>query len=483
MGKTKIYSIHDLKDSWRMILLLIVVNIAIAFLIAKIHLLVSPIILILVIGIPFIVISFKDYRWAFYGGFLLTCFGFYFERLIPADIPYGVFCDLLFATSFISLLFNSREREWKEKITHPITIGYFLIFVYQFLQVFNPNAVSLWPWIYSQRTLVMPLLLLVCIAMLRKESGMKLFLILWIGIGIMAGVYGLYQEFFGLAGFELNWVLADPLRYGLYYILGHMRVFSFLSDPSAFGVFMAATALACFALMLGPISGMKKIILGAGSLIMLGAMLYSGTRTAYAMVAVGIFFMTLISIRKRRTLVFAVLGATIFIALIYGPFYSPAINRFRSAFKPHKDASMEVRDVKRMKFRSYIHDHPIGGGLNTTGSSGVRFSPGHPLATGVDADSGYLRTALEQGWIGLAVLLIFFFVAMKRGISNYFALEDSRLQHYNLAYLVPFFATSVANFTQHAVLYKPMYIVIIAAFAVIINLETFESKKLNYPIV
>lgn len=466
-----------------MILLLILINVGIAFLIAKIHLLVSPVILILVIGLPFLVISFKDYRWPFYAGFLLTCFGFYFERLIPAEIPYGVFCDLLFLTSFISLLFNSRETDWKKKAVHPITIGYFLIFVYQFLQVFNPNAVSLWPWIYTQRTVVMPLLLLVCIAMLRRETGMKLFLKLWIGVGIMAGVYGVYQEFFGLAGFEMNWVLADPLRYGLYYILGHMRVFSFLSDPSAFGVFMAATSLACFALMLGSLSFPKKIVLGIGSLIMLAAMLYSGTRTAYAMVAVGIFFMTLISIRKRSTLIFAVTGAAIFVGVIFGPFYSPAINRFRSAFKPHKDASMEVRDVKRLRFRSYIHDHPIGGGLNTTGSSGLRFSPGHPLATGIDADSGYLRTALEQGWIGLSILLIFFFVVMQRGVSNYFALDDPTLQHYNLAYVVPFFATSVANFTQHAVLYKPMYIIIIAAFAVIINLESFESKKLNSPIV
>src|SRR5688572_13089432 len=254
MGKSKIDTIHTLKDNWRMMLLLVLVNVGIAFLIAR-NLIVSPIILTLAIGLPFVIISFNDYRWAFYGALFLTCIGFYLERLIPVDLPYGVICDILFFIAFVSLLFNSNETEWRKKISHPITIGYFLIFGYQVLQVFNPNAVSLEPWLYSLRTLIMPLILLICIAMLEKESGMKLFLKVWIGIGTLAGIYGLYQEFFGLAGFEWNWVVADPLRYGLYYILGHMRIFSFLSDPSAYGVFMAATSLCCFALMLGPLSG------------------------------------------------------------------------------------------------------------------------------------------------------------------------------------------------------------------------------------
>lgn len=460
-----------------MILLLLIVNVGIAFLIAKINLLVSPVVLAAVVGVPFLIISLNDYRWAFYGGLFVTCIGFYLERLIPVNLYYGVICDVLFSISFISLLFNNKEKKWKEKVSHPITIGYFLMFGYQLLQILNPNAVSIVPWLYSLRTLIMPLMLLVCIALLKDEFGMKLFLKVWISIGTLAGLYGLYQEFFGLPAFEWNWVEADPLRFGLYYILGHMRVFSFLSDPSAFGVFMAATSLACFALMLGPTSWFKKISLGMATLIMLPAMLYSGTRTAYAMVAVGVFFMVLISIRKRVTLIFAIVGAISFLAILFGPFHGREIRRFRSAFKPEQDASMEVRDVKRLMFRSYIHAHPIGGGLNTTGSTGPRLSPGHPLATGVDADSGYLRIALEQGWIGLIILLVFFFFVMQRGINNYFMLDNTKFQHYNLAFVAPMFATTVANFTQHAIWYKPTYIMILAAFAVIINLESLEPKK------
>ena len=140
---------------------------------------------------------------------------------------------------------------------------------------------------------------------------------------------------------------------------------------------------------------------------------------------------------------------------------------------------MSVRDKKRIQLQKYVQTHPIGGGLNTVGQNGRRYSPGHTLAEVGDADSGYLLTALEMGWVGLIIGLSFFFAVMLKGINNYFSMRDPLLKTINLVYIVPFLALSVAHFTQDAMFQKPVYLVIIATYAVVITLPTFAKKSLN----
>lgn len=465
----------SLKDSWLLLLLLVLASLGIAFLVARIDIIISPVIIFLVIGIAFTTLIFADYRWGFYAGIVLTSVMFYFERLIPFGVPYGVACDLLFFVSFLSLVFNQKEMSWREYMAHPITLGYFLLFLYQIFQVFNPNAVSLSGWLLSLRSLTFPLIMLTSLGIVARVSGLKLLVRMWLVIATLAACYAIYQEIFSLTGFEMRWVTADPVRYQLYFILGHMRKFSFLSDPSAFGVFMAYSALAAFSLLFAPLPLGRKLIIGVSFILMVLAMLYSGTRTAYAMLAIGIVFFILISIRKKVTFVVSFILILAFLLVMFGPFYNRYVNRLRSAFRPSEDASMEVRDVKRIKWQSYVVNHPIGGGLNTTGSAGVKYAAGHELAGGWDPDSGYLRVALEQGWIGFSLLMIFFLMVMVKGIDNYFNLRDPMLQTLNLTFLIPFFAVSVGNFTQNAILYKPLYLIVIASYAVIITIRKFEK--------
>lgn len=464
-----------IKDSWILTVFLILISLSISFLVARVSIIISPLIIIGVLGIGFTALILYDFRVAFYAGIVLTSTMFYLERVIPVAIPYGVLTDLLFLMSFISLLFNRRYQTWKSFLGHPITLGYLVIFIFQIFQVFNPNAVSLTPWLLSLRTLIFPLVLLTALALADDVSNIKMLLKIWIGIAFFAAVYAIYQEIFGLTGFEMNWVTADPVRFGLYYIMGHMRKFSFLSDPSAFGVFMAYSALASFCFIFSPVSLTKKLLLSLAFVLMIFAMLYSGTRTAYAMLIIGVVFFTLITIRKKTTFIAAFLLIMGFLMIMFGPFYNRYVNRLRTAFRPSEDASMEVRDVKRVMWQPYILNHPMGGGINTTGSTGVKYSAGHELAGGWDPDSGYLRVALEQGWIGFILLMSFFFMVMVKGIDNYFRLHDPMLQSINLAFLVPFFAVTVGNFTQNAVLYKPLYLFVIATYSVLICIPKLDK--------
>jgi len=139
---------------------------------------------------------------------------------------------------------------------------------------------------------------------------------------------------------------------------------------------------------------------------------------------------------------------------------------------------MEVRDVKRIRLQTYVRSHPIGGGIFTTGLAGLRLSSGHELATGWDADSGYLQTALETGWIGLALELLFFFSIMVIGINNYYGVNDPKVAMINLVFLTSFFAVTVAQYTQNCMPYKPLFVLSIATYAILIKLKEFERNAL-----
>lgn len=194
------------------------------------------------------------------------------------------------------------------------------------------------------------------------------------------------------------------------------------------------------------------------------------------MVAVGIAFYILMTLKSRKSLMVMALAGIGVLALLFGPFYGGTVKRLRSTFESGEDASMNVRDKKRVRLQAYVQTHPFGGGLNTTGSNGLKYSPGHPLAEGWDADSGYLLTALELGWVGLIIGMALFFAVVLKGINNYFSIRDPLIKTYNLAYIVPFFAMSVAHFTQDAMFQKPAYIVIIATYAAVLVLPTYDKK-------
>lgn len=469
-----------LRDNRLLVLFLVVASVSISFLVACVNIIISPLIIATIIGIVVMFLIFLDYRWGFYSGIVLTSIMFYFERLIPVSIPYGILCDLLFLGAFVSLLFNTKEKRWRSGLYHPIAIGYFLLFVYQLFQVFNPNAVSLAGWIISLRALLFPLILVTSLALVAHVSGVKMILKLWLSIATFAAMYAIYQEVFGLTGFEMRWVTADPLRYGLYFVLGNMRKFSFLADPSSFGVFMAYSGLAAFSLLFAPIAKTKKIVLAIAFVLMTLSMLYSGTRTAYAILFIGVLFFILITIRKKVTFIVAIVLGFCCVLVLFGPFYNRYVNRLRTVFRPSQDASMQVRDVNRAKWQPYVLEHPMGGGLNTTGSPGVKYSKGHELAGGDwDPDSGYFKVALEQGWIGLTIVMIFFLMVMVKGINNYFNLRDPLLQSLNLAFLIPFFAASIANYTQNAIWYKPLFLFVIVTYSVFISIEKFDLKNLK----
>src|SRR5690606_2435471 len=141
--------------------------------------------------------------------------------------------------------------------------------------------------------------------------------------------------------------------------------------------------------------------------------------------------------------------------ILFGPFYSANVIRLRSILEPNEDPSMQVRNINRARIQPYIFEHPIGGGVLTTGNLGLKHSPGHPLA-GFQTDSGYLETALELGWIGLVMELTFFLMILFHAVRSYFRVNSPEIKLLLAAYACSFFAIAIANYAQPSITQKPL---------------------------
>jgi putative inorganic carbon (HCO3(-)) transporter len=475
LGKIKVNYTNIL-----LLAILTAVSVGITYLMANVNMLVGPIIVVLFLGCFLLVGVFMNYRFAIYACFFISVFMSYANRIYPSPVPMGVVLDALAALAFIAIFFDKAEHDWK-LVKAPITVLYTIIVVYQMLQVFNPNAMSFVGWAVALRGNTSFLLFFVFFHMFADFNQVKKFTYLWLGLAAAVAIYGIFQEVIGLTEFEKKWVYQSEGRVQLLFIWGHMRKFSFLSDPSAFGLFTGFSGLGCLVLAVGPYNALQRIAAGGLAGLCFISMSFSGTRTAIVMVAFGVAFYIMLTIQTRTTIIFTIITVLGAGALLFGPFYGSTLNRIRSTFNMEGDASMNVRDKKRIRLQTYVRAHPFGGGLNTTGTNGLKYSPGHPLAEGWDPDSGYLLIGLELGWIGLIIGLSFFFAVVTKGINNYFALDDPLLKNVTLAYIVPFMALSVAHFAQDAVFQKPVYLVVTATYALMLRMPSYEKQLKNNP--
>jgi len=455
---------------------LIILSLGVAWSMATLGMSAAPLILLGIVGILMLVLIIKDYRVGFYLVFLMGIFMFYIDRMLNISFPLGTVYDGLTALVFIALFIdNKRRRDWT-LFQNPITITFGIIVCYQLLQFFNPNSGSHVAWLVSLRGNASFLIYVVCFQLFSSLKEVKNFTAVWLVVAAVVGLYAFYQEIFGLTDFEWEWMNSKPERIDLYLIWGVMRKFSFLSDPSSFGIFMAASALACLPLALGPFPLLKRLGFGLLMIMLMVAMSYSGTRTAIAMIVVGIVFFMIITLWKKEILIGSIAIAILGAGMLFGPFYGGTMNRIRSTFNASEDPSMAVRDVKRVSLQEYIATHPIGGGLYTVGHNGERYAPGHPLAGPWDTDSGYLLIALESGWIGLIIFQMFFFLTMWTGIKGYFSTDDPVLKTYMLVYITPFLALSVAHFTQDSMFMKPVNMLVYVTYALVIKIPSFQKK-------
>ena len=434
----------------------------------------------LIVGFALVITCLASTEIGLYINMIYSFFAFHISRQFFNDtLPVGVLSDILIVTIFFSLFINrvNVSAALNNFSKNAIVIALLVLYSYMAIELFNPSARSFNGWFMGFRKSAMTLFLLfTTYQIFNSYQKIKTFIKVLFILCLITGIYGCIQQWHGLFDFEYQWVTSDPNRFGLYFIQGNFRKFSTMSDPTAFSMVMGACSIFFTILLFNQKKIHYIITLVIGICIMLMAMTFSGTRTANAMVVAGFAFFILLTFDRKSTRVFALVGTLLFLTVLYGPFNNPTINRVRTTFAAKNDDSFNVREVARKYIQPYIHSHPIGGGLGTTGATGQALHPGHFLA-GFQPDSGYLKKALEMGWMGLAIFCIIYFLVLKTGVQGYFRSIKLESKVIYAGCTAAIFSLYTADFSQIAIGQITDIFVYYPFIAILLKLRTLEFSE------
>lgn len=485
--KNRIYSIlliEKLNNPLGFILLAMLA-VVIAFAISVLKIKFGAVLFVGLLGIPILATCFINTRFGI-NVILVSCFFVQFIGKYTAA-PIGTLLDALIFLMIFGILVNMvKSRDWSF-MKNPISTILLIWIAYNFIQAFNPVAESRLAWVYTVRSMAGQSLLFFigCYAFSTYKSIKNVLKVIIVMVTILA-LYGLKQEFFGFTATEMAWLRADPERFQLIFQWSRMRIFSFLSDPTTLGIVMAYTSLFCLALITGPFKLWQKVALGFGVIVMLMAMAYGGSRTPVVLFPFGIVVFIMLTLKKEYIIggaFFFLLGA----AFVMKGSSNAVIFRIQSAFNPKASSdTMDVRFKNQKLIQPFIHRHPFGAGMGSTGLWGRRFTPDSFLAKFAH-DSGFVRVAVELGWIGLIIYMSFIFMVLRTSIRYYFRVKDPQIKTIYLGLTIVFFVLTLASYPQEAIVQLPTSIIFSIMLAVMVRLkehdayyqEHYEGKKLR----
>lgn len=161
-----------------------------------------------------------------------------------------------------------------------------------------------------------------------------------------------------------------------------------------------------------------------------------------------------------------------------GPLTNNNLNRIRSAFAPSDDLSYQVRMNNQARIQPYIQSHPFGGGVGSSGLFGRKYNSKSNLAE-FAPDSGFVRAAVELGWVGLLLYCTFYFMVLRRGIIAYFNLTDKKLKGYCAGFVTVAFCLILANFPQQSMNQVPTLLIFYVVMGILDKIDHLEQRKQN----
>lgn len=409
---------------------------------------------------------------------LLACFANYPSRILHVDLPVSTFIEVLVVFLFIGVMWAGKSdlNHKGNLLSSPLAIIFFINYLYFLLQFFNPNMISSLGYLSGfKRVTVFLLFFILSYKLINTPERFNSFLKFWIIISFLAALYACSQQWIGYLPFELAWVKKDPVEFGLLFQGGVIRKFSFLDGVVTFGALTGTMAIIIIILAINERIGKLKWQLFIMGIVCFLGMAYSGTRTFTIMMPVGLALYILITMRNKATLVTLFLTIMTFMFIFFAPINNPTLNKMRSTFNA-EDASLNVRTVNRISIQPYIYANPFGGGIATSGVEGWRFNRSHPLA-GFPPDSGLLKLALEIGWVGLSLIILFYLTVLYQGIYYYFRMKSKKYKNYILAFLAGFLALLVTLYSQVSIGQMPIVFFVYAYIALIKRLWEFDKAE------
>jgi putative inorganic carbon (hco3(-)) transporter len=437
------------KNGW-LIAGLLMASVLLAYLVANTGIITAVVGIGVFAGVGMMLGIFADVRFGLLALLVASYFLSYFKRMLwQTDIPLGLIMEALLIIMLIAVLFRNRNQNKASAGINIFTVAFAFYFIYNILEVFNPDLASRQAWGFIMRgQFVFFFTYLVALNVIDDLRTVRLVIQTMLILITLAAVYGLYQEFFGFLPFEQASIDAFPEVKGLVFTFGRWRRFSFMSGPMIFGIVLTYSIILCVGLLFGPFRTRAKIYIGIAAFLMLWAVIYTGTRTAYLILPAGFLFFALLTF-QRRILIFTAIALGIGTAIILSPLNHPVLFIVRTAFEGSKDPSYQVRVMNQERIKPFIRTHPFGAGLGSVGGNAAKYTPGTYLSK-FPPDSEYVKIAIEQGWFGLLIYCLLLFSLLKTGIDGYFAVRDARLKAWYAGIVSAVFVLILANYPQEA---------------------------------
>lgn len=423
------------------------------------------------IGIPMTVACLFSQHFAIMSILGISIFVELFRKY---GIAAGTALDGLLVIALFGILISQIHHRRSGFSKSPISLFIWVWVGYNLIQLFNPTAGSQMAWMYTVRSMGLLILFyfLGCYSLINLKRIKTV--IKWIlFLAFLSAVYGLKQEWIGFSDKEMEWLYADPERFQRIFQWSRLRIFSFFSDPTTYGIYMGYMGTICFVLMSGPFQTSKKVMLFLGGSAMFLSMAYAGSRTPFVLVPFGFLVFVLMTLKKNILIVMGIvfMMGTVFMAKSSS---NAVIFRIQSAFDPSKsDDTMKVRLENQARIQPFIHMHPFGAGLGSTGMWGKRFTPESWLADFAH-DSGFVRIAVEMGWVGLLIYAGFLFLILRLVIFYYLRVKDPEIKTYYLMLCVFFFMMTLASYPQEAIVLLPNSLIFYIFLAILVKLKDFE---------
>lgn len=447
-----------------------------SLLVAKFGMVPGVLLVLIIIGIPFILAVIFNPEFGVLSFIVAAYFIMFIGRMNITTFPLGTLMDGMELLLVLGVLIQQKINPNWAVFKGPISVLIIIWISYNFIEVINPTAESKMAWVYTVRSVaVIMLSFFVFLHNIKTVNFLKIILKIWIGLSVFAALYAYKQQFIGFTSFEEDYLYSDPEIAGLLFIGGQWRKFSIFTDPVAFSYNMVVSGLMCIGLLSGPFSTRNKVFLGIAIFLCFSSMMFSGTRGAYVLPPIAMALYAILKFNKR-VIWGTVIGTIVFAAVIFVPTNNPTIYRFQTAFKPSDDASFNVRTINQKRIQPFIQSHPLGGGLGATGAWGKRFSPNSYLAN-FPPDSGYVRVAVETGWIGLFIFCTLMFIILKVGINNYYTIKDPTLKSICLAMILVAFAYHIGNYPQEAIVQFPSNTLFYLVAAIIVVTKRIDDEQ------
>jgi len=460
-------------------ILLALIGVGIAYLSASISYKMAFVAVAAVVGLVLAVACMLYPYFGFYFCIVLSTLIFTPERLLGLYLPFGIVVEVY---TYFTLLGVFTQNYAKTEITrefwrHPITIMLILFLGFYTIEAVNPSPHSMVGWFnYYRKYISFLAFYFISFCLLNSKERIQFFLRFWVWFVALLALYACKQQWMGFSNWEINWIMADEKRYELLWQHGLLRKFSILPDPAASGVLFSAMVV--FSLILAIRTSNKKFkwSLYVVAIICFLGFSYSGTRTGNLMILAGILFYSIATIYDRRTVRFLIGSASIIALILLIPYQNPVLYRIKSTFQGSKDPSAAFRDMNRKSIQPYIYKHPIGGGISTSGIEGQMYTPGHILAS-VSPDSGYMKIAMEQGWLGLALTLIFYYLVLRTGIKNFYRCRAPEIRMWYIATITMLLTLMVGQFSQIVIGQYPTIFYYYPEIVILIKLTKYEQTK------